>query len=149
MSKAYLYLSQVLFVGSVLFSFQASSKESLKFYKDSKQVSPKDFLTNRESLNSEEILQQCEKNVLAVVDDKIYLNPDKLLIYQGHCLLQNDQQQWIRVEQIFKDEMGFYTAARPECDKGHPGFKKVWNTWYCLKQGCPYYCFDHDECLYR
>lgn len=86
----------------------------------------------------ESLLQFCKNSVLEIVDDKIYLNPGKLLIFKGNYLLENDQQQWMQLNEVFKDNEGFYLYVEPKCPKGHMGFRKVGVTWYCLDDECPY-----------
>ena len=134
MKKICLYLvSQMLLAGSLLFSSQGLSEDVLEFYADSNQiegmqpevlsennlayqkiyihdfnVTPTGLSINvRESMDSEATLKLFEKSVLCVVDDRAYLNPYKLLIYKDHYLLLNDQQQWIRLDEIFKDRFWF------------------------------------------
>jgi len=94
---------------------------------------------------SQKVLDTCEQGVLGIVDGKAYLDPDWLGFFHPHTFLLNDSHQWVLLGPVQRDHIGFYVYAQsPECPEGHPGFKKVGKTWYCLKDGCPYfYGNDH------
>ncbi len=102
----------------------------------------KTFVSRQDIVDSERILNLCEKSILCIVDGKAYLRPDKLLVHSGHYVLINDLQELMSVDEVFKDEFGYYIAVnQPRCSNRHVGFKKVLGTWYCLEENCQYYYF--------
>jgi hypothetical protein len=168
MKKIYMYLMfQIFIVGSLLFNSQCFSEEGLKPYTEMTQyhVFPEENLAYQEiyiddckmmhaaakgfivdmdqkNMNHAAILQHCQKSILGVVDDKIYLNHENLLIIKGRYLLVNDQQQWMPLNEVFKDNLGFYLLAQPlRCRNGHTGFKLVKGKWCCLDETCEYCCY--------
>ncbi len=104
----------------------------------------KTFVSTRDVVDSESILNFCEESILCIVDGKAYLRPDKLLVHSGHYVLVNDLQQLIRLDEVFKDEFGYYiTVDEPRCLKGHLGFRKLLGIWYCLDRRCQYYYYNN------
>ncbi len=98
-----------------------------------------------QNLITETVFVHCEQSVLAVIDDKIYLNPNKFLCFKNHNLILKDNQEWMRLGEVFQDGFGFFIRAKEglKCIEGHTAFKRVYGTWYCLEEGCKYYYFDH------
>jgi hypothetical protein len=166
MKKIYLYLMfHVLLIGSLLFNSQGFSEGYPRNYstftpitqlKQTKYEGPllyessyqTNYITSNvfysESTDSETILNLFKDSILCLIDNKIYLKPDKLLIYQGRYLLLNDQNQQMFLDGVFKDDLGFcFYVNGPVCPNGHVGFKIVWSTWYCLEEDCPYYYFNN------
>lgn len=103
----------------------------------------KGFIMNndQEKISSEAVFHLCMKSVLDIVDDRVYLVPENLLIFKGHYLLASDQHQWVRLDQVFKDDIGFYICGKILCDNGHTGIKKIGGKWCCLDQWCQYCCY--------
>lgn len=162
----FILMSKFLLVGSLLFSSQGfaekeNDQHSLRtewirsisnqtndtITKNNLNDSLQDhFNFVSEKYDSEQILNQCEKSLFGIIDGKAYLNPNKLVFIDGHFLLLTDHQQWIRFDQVFKDDFGFYISAKAIlCENGHVAFKKVWGTWYCLQEGCNFYYLDHFD----
>lgn len=99
---------------------------------------------DHQALNN--ILDQCEENVVGVVNDKAYLNSNKIMCFQDQFFLVTDYQSWIPLKALQQDDTGFYVLAQSlRCDRGHRAFKRVWGTWYCLNEDCYYYYFRHFD----
>ncbi len=114
----------VFFVLALLFSFNISAYEKPQI--------------------SQEILESSEGSILGIIAGRAYFKPEKLMFSHGQWFLQTDLQQWASLgTEVSIDDVGFYLCAKAECPRGHPGFKKVQGTWYCLEDHCPYFYGDH------
>lgn len=99
----FILIFQLLFSGPLLSSSQGFSGEP-NSYSHFNQIensstlhnTPSELLyimTHDENIDTEAVLTLCEKSILGVVDDKAYINPNKLLNYKDHYLLLNDHHQ--------------------------------------------------------
>jgi|GEM_PF-5452129 len=92
------------------------------------------------SLDKKEILSSCSESILEIVDDKVYLEIDKLFFLNNQFLLQNNQLQWVLLRNVHQDQLGIYLDMNePQCPNGHTGILKVKGIWYCYDGDCRYF----------
>ena len=92
------------------------------------------------SKNATKVLNSCQKSILGIRENRIYLDTDYLKVMDRQFYLKNDTENWTCFQGICQDGTGYYVDMKEAlCPNGHIGIKRILRTWYCFDSECEYF----------
>ena len=94
---------------------------------------------------TEASVETFDESIVAGFEGKAYLDVRRMCFYNDQFFVLNNAQQWVSLNRVYQDRLGYYVQRKMECPKKHEGFFLHRGTWYCNHDGCPYHWHKMDR----